>query len=112
MDQRFTSKKTGQSLGGSTELDWTGWELLGSPFRNFQQPLESVGFFFGTPKDMGPLLFPNPTPIFESLKIWGMVWVLLTIRGSHHWEFVESPLKESSDPLSGPVFRKGWFLVQ
>ena len=49
---------------------------------------ESVGFS-GTPKDMGPnkgpILFPNPTPICESLKIWvhgmGIVWVQLTSLG-------------------------------
>ncbi len=36
-------------------------------------PHASVGFS-GTPKDMGPkegpILFPNPTAMFDSLKIW------------------------------------------
>ena len=31
---------------------------------------------------LGPILFPNPTPIFESLKIWEW-YGKLTIRGSH-----------------------------
>ncbi len=39
----------------------------------FDTNQETIGH--GTPKDMGPnkgpTLFPNPTPIIESLKIWG-----------------------------------------
>ena len=44
-------------------------------FQGVRPSVSSMGFS-GTPKDMGPpygklpILFPNPTPMFESLKIW------------------------------------------
>ena len=46
---------------------------------DFLRIVPSMGFS-GTPKDMGPpygklpILFPNPTPIFESLKILWVLW--------------------------------------
>ena len=59
----------------------------------------SVGFS-GTPQGHGtpyiPILFPNPTPIFESLKIWE--WYGNSMGPAYHkgvpcpWESLESPL--------------------
>ena len=68
--------------------------------------------FSGTPKDMGPpygtlpILFPNPTPMFESLKIWvhGM-GPASHFRGSHvlggPWNhpWLEQPLGSISTNL-------------
>ena len=60
--------------------------------------LNSMGFS-GTPGrtweprkwEAGPILFPKPTRIFESLKIWEW-YGKLTIRGSHYWGSLEWPL--------------------
>ena len=61
----------------------------------------SVGFS-GTPKDMGPLTHTIPI----SLGIlMGVVWEQygkLTIRRSHYWESLESPLKLFDCMIRGP----------
>ncbi len=60
-------------------------------FSHQQASLLSMGFS-GTPKDMGPPYGKLPIPLpQQSLKIWEW-YGKLTIRGSHYWGSLESPL--------------------
>ena len=75
----MTSQRAGQlqnqwsSLCLETLLE-AEFAMMGGRGRSMYFWTPSVGFDPGPPKDMGPnkgpILFPNPTPVFESLKIW------------------------------------------
>ena len=74
--------------------------------------IQSVGFS-GTPKEMGPpygklpILFPNPTPSPESLKIWvPLVWELGCGFIKHFWE---PNVWENNPNLTSIFFQMGWF---